>query len=127
MLKHNNYQLSRGSPLILVKKRSREGDIVTKWAKRNSFFNFFTPPKLENSHRVRRRLSSISLPHNHHHLEPSSNSQTPTSIADMQKLLLLEAHFKIGLYLKDTFIPKAFLFFVDSPAALAGNNLGKRR
>ena len=92
---------------------------MTKWAKRNSFFNFFTPPKLDSPHGVRRRFSTISLAHNHHHHKPSSNGTTPAQ-------LLLEAHFQIGLYLKETFVPKAFLFFVNSPA-LADNNSGKRR
>ena len=108
--------------IILVRKRGRNGDIVTKWAKRNSFFNFFTPPKLDSLHGVRRKISGI----NHHHHKPSNSSQLPTSIADMQKQLLLEAHFQIGLYLKETFVPKAFLFFVNSPA-LADNKSGKRR
>ena len=98
---------------------------MTKWAKRNSFFNFFTPPKLDSSHGVRRKISGIS--HHHHNRNSNSSSQTtPTSIADMQKQLLLEAHFQIGLYLKETFVPKAFLFFVNSPV-LADIKPGKRR
>lgn len=102
--------------------------MVTKWAKRNSFFNFFTPPKLENSHGVRRKISASSLNHNHHHKATTSTSsnRTPTSITDMRKQLLLEAHFQIGLYLKETFVPKAFLFFVNS-AALVDKKSGKRR
>ena len=71
-------------------------------------------------------LNSISLAHNHHHHKPSSNSQAPKLTADMQKQLLLEAHFQIGLYLKETFVPKAFLFFVNSPV-LADIKSGKRR
>merc|ERR1712117_329397 len=35
------------------------------------------------------------------------------------------AHFQIGLYLKETFVPKAFLFFVNSPV-LAEIKSGKR-
>ena len=27
-------------------RKLKDGQIVTKWAKRNSFFNFFTPPKM---------------------------------------------------------------------------------
>ena len=105
---------------------------MTKWAKRNSFFNFFTPPKLDNLHGVRRKISANSLNHNNHHHKAtatfanSSNGSTPTSIADMRKQLLLEAHFQIGLYLKETFVPKAFLFFVNSPA-LIDKKSGKRR
>ena len=98
--------------------------MVTKWAKRNSFFNFFTPPKLDNLQGVRRKISGSSLNHSHH--QKASNNQTPTSITDMRKQLLLEAHFQIGLYLKETFVPKAFLFFVNS-AALVDKKYGKRR
>ena len=96
--------------------------MVTKWAKRNSFFNFFTPPKLDSSHGVRRKISGGSLNH-----KASANNRAPmTSITDMRKQLLLEAHFQIGLYLKETFVPKAFLFFVNS-AALVDKKSGKRR
>ena len=97
---------------------------MTKWAKRNSFFNFFTPPKLDSSHGVRRKISGGSL--NHKASASANNNRAPTSITDMRKQLLLEAHFQIGLYLKETFVPKAFLFFVNS-AALVDKKSGKRR
>ena len=32
---------------------------------------------------------------------------------DPTKRSLFEAHFQIGLYLKETFVPKAYLFFMD--------------
>ncbi len=35
----------RNATLRRVKKL-KDGEIVAKWAKRNSFFNFFTPPKM---------------------------------------------------------------------------------
>ena len=31
-------------------RKLKDGQIVTKWAKRNSFFNFFTPPKMTRYH-----------------------------------------------------------------------------
>ena len=100
---------------------------MTKWAKRNSFFNFFTPPKLDSSHGVRRKISGGSLNHKASASANSNNNRAPmTSITDMRKQLLLEAHFQIGLYLKETFVPKAFLFFVNS-AALVDKKSGKRR
>ena len=57
--------------------------VVQKWAKRNSFFNFFTPPKVENKE------------------------------LDVKVATLLEAHFDIGLHFKETFIPKAVVFFMS--------------
>ena len=105
--------------------------MVTKWAKRNSFFNFFTPPKLDSGAHARRKISGGSLSRHSHHSAAAASSSScnqagpAASIADMRKQLLLEAHFQIGLYLKETFVPKAFLFFVDS-AALINKKAGKR-
>ncbi|TRY80364.1 hypothetical protein TCAL_02999 [Tigriopus californicus] len=65
-------------------KRVRDGDVVQKWAKRNSFFNFFTPPIL-----------------------------TKDVLKDQQKAKLLQAHFEIGLHFKETFIPNSVGFFLD--------------
>lgn len=65
-------------------KKTREGEVVQKWAKRNSFFNFFTPPIL-----------------------------TKDVLKDQQKAKLLQAHFEIGLHFKETFIPNSVGFFLD--------------
>ena len=67
-------------------KRVQNHKIVTKWARKNSFFNFFNPPKLGDSNEV-------------HHL---------------RRRELLEAHFEIGLFFKEQVIPKAYLFFTRS-------------
>lgn len=67
-------------------KKVQNHKIVTKWARKNSFFNFFNPPKLgdaEDVHHLRRRE-------------------------------LLEAHFEIGLFFKEQVVPKAYLFFTRS-------------
>jgi hypothetical protein len=60
--------------------------IVTKWARKNSFFNFFNPPKLGDVDEV-------------HHL---------------RRRELLEAHYEIGLFFKEQVVPKAYLFFTRS-------------
>ena len=67
-------------------KRVQNHKIVTKWARKNSFFNFFNPPKLGDSTEV-------------HHL---------------RRRELLEAHFEIGLFFKEQVVPKAYLFFTRS-------------
>ena len=54
------------------------GELVTKYAKRNSFFNFFTPPQTVREW-----------------------------ILDPKKSALMEAHFEIGLFFKETFVSKA--------------------
>ena len=54
------------------------GQLVTKYAKRNSFFNFFTPPQTVREW-----------------------------ILDPKKSALMEAHFEIGLFFKETFVSKA--------------------
>lgn len=59
---------------------------MTKWARKNSFFNFFNPPKLRDVDEV-------------HHL---------------RRRELLEAHYEIGLFFKEQLIPKAYLFFMRS-------------
>jgi len=64
-------------------KRVQNHKIVTKWARKNSFFNFFNPPKLGSIDDV-------------HHLKRRE---------------LLEAHFELGLFFKEQVIPKAYLFF----------------
>lgn len=61
----------------------KNGHLVQKSVKQNSFFNFFTPPKVPES-----------------------------STTDMETLLLLEAHFEIGMFIKETFITKAGLYFL---------------
>ncbi len=60
------------------------GQLVTKFAKRNSFFNFFTPPK-----------------------------SVREWILDPKKSALMEAHFEIGLFFKETFVTKAILFYAS--------------
>ena len=65
-------------------RKIKEGQIVTKWAKRNSFFNFFTPPKM-----------------------------TREAMLDPSKRTLFDAHFQIGLYLKETFISNATSFYLN--------------
>ena len=65
-------------------RKVKDGQIVTKWAKRNSFFNFFTPPKL-----------------------------TRDVLMDANKRTLFEAHFQIGLFFKETFIPQAIKFYLN--------------
>ena len=67
-------------------KRVQNHKIVTKWARKNSFFNFFNPPKLGDVDEV-------------HHL---------------RRRELLEAHYEIGLFFKEQVIPKAYLFFTRS-------------
>ncbi len=57
---------------------------MTKFAKRNSFFNFFTPPK-----------------------------SVREWILDPKKSALMEAHFEIGLFFKETFVSKAILFYAN--------------
>ena len=37
------------------------------------------------------------------------------SMVDPAKRSLLEAHFQIGLYLKESFVPQAFLYFMNIP------------
>lgn len=69
-------------------RKLKDGQIVTKWAKRNSFFNFFTPPKM-----------------------------TRETMLDPAKRSLFEAHFQLGLYLKETFVPKAYLIFMNAQKA----------
>lgn len=64
-------------------KRVQNHKIVTKWARKNSFFNFFNPPKpgsVDEVHHLRRRE-------------------------------LLEAHYEIGLFFKEQVVPRAYLFF----------------
>ena len=65
-------------------RKIKEGQIVTKWAKRNSFFNFFTPPKM-----------------------------TREAMLDPAKRTLFDAHFQIGLFLKETFISNATSFYLN--------------
>ena len=57
---------------------------MTKFAKRNSFFNFFTPPK-----------------------------SVREWIIDPKKSALMEAHFEIGLFFKETFVSKAIIFYAS--------------
>ena len=72
-------------------KKLRNGEVVSKWAKRNSFFNFFTPPSMTS-------VASLA----------SGNE----SFLDARKTALMNAHFEIGMLLKTTFVPKAVLFFL---------------
>ena len=67
-------------------KKVQNHKIVTKWARKNSFFNFFNPPKLGDVDEV-------------HHL---------------RRRELLEAHYEIGLFFKEHVIPKAYLFFTKN-------------
>eukprot|EP00095_Tigriopus_kingsejongensis_P000789 maker-scaffold67_size430214-snap-gene-3.37 protein:Tk00789 transcript:maker-scaffold67_size430214-snap-gene-3.37-mRNA-1 annotation:"nucleosome assembly protein 1-like 1-like" len=78
-------------------KKSVEGETVQKWAKRNSFFNFFTPPAL-----------------------------TKEILKDDAKAKLMQAHFEIGLHIKDTFLPNSIGFFLDWNR-LAGSHENLRR
>ena len=64
-------------------KRVQNHKIVTKWARKNSFFNFFNPPKPGSADEV-------------HHL---------------RRRELLEAHYEIGLFFKEQVVPRAYLFF----------------
>ena len=65
-------------------KKVQNHKIVTKWARKNSFFNFFTPPKLSGS---------------------------SEDIHYLKRREMLEAHFQLGLFFKEQVIPKAYLFF----------------
>ena len=58
--------------------------MVQKWARRNSFFNFFNPPRWD-----------------------------PNVELDPKRSGLLEAHFEIGLHLKETFVPRAGYYFLS--------------
>jgi hypothetical protein len=58
--------------------------LVTKFSKRNSFFNFFTPPKTVREW-----------------------------ILDPKKAALMEAHFEIGLFFKETFVSKAIVYYAN--------------
>ena len=76
-----------------------------RWARKNSFFNFFHPPKIGNS--------SEDV----HHLKRRE---------------LLEAHFQLGLFFKEQIIPKAFLFFTTAgydsgDVTLSGGKVRLRR
>lgn len=81
-------------------KRVQNHKIVTKWARKNSFFNFFTPPKLSGS---------------------------SEDIHYLKRRELLEAHFQLGLFFKEQVIPKAYLFFTragyDSDMKSAGSKV----
>ena len=85
-------------------KRVQNHKIVTKWARKNSFFNFFNPPKISGS------TEEI------HHLKRRE---------------LLEAHFQLGLFFKEQIIPKAYLFFTrpgyDSDMQRAGSKVKLKR
>lgn len=81
-------------------KRVQNHKIVTKWARKNSFFNFFNPPKL-------RSIDDV------HHLKRRE---------------LLEAHFELGLFFKEQVIPKAYLFFTRNGFdGIVQKSLGKRK
>ena len=81
-------------------KKVQNHKIVTKWARKNSFFNFFTPPKLSGS---------------------------SEDIHYLKRRELLEAHFQLGLFFKEQVIPKAYLFFTragyDSDMKSAGSKV----
>lgn len=81
-------------------KKVQNHKIVTKWARKNSFFNFFTPPKLSGS---------------------------SEDIHYLKRRELLEAHFQLGLFFKEQVIPKAYLFFTragyDSDLKSAGSKV----
>jgi len=81
-------------------KRVQDHKIVTKWARKNSFFNFFNPPKvgsIDDLHHLKRRE-------------------------------LLEAHFELGLFFKEQVIPKAYLFFTRNGFdGHVQKSLGKRK
>ena len=80
-----NWRKGRNVTLQPVKTLNKEtGQFVTKFAKRNSFFNFFTPPKTVREW-----------------------------ILDPKKSALMEAHFEIGLFFKETFVSKAILYFAN--------------
>lgn len=79
-------------------RKLKNGEIVTKWAKRNSFFNFFTPPKL-----------------------------TRDTLLDAKKTNLMEAHYEIGLYLKETFIPQAIVFYANAKTSTKSDSAVKHR
>ena len=85
-------------------KKVQNHKIVTKWARKNSFFNFFNPPKISGS------TEEI------HHLKRRE---------------LLEAHFQLGLFFKEQIIPKAYLFFTrpgyDSEMQRAGSKVKLKR
>ena len=74
-----------------------------RWARRNSFFNFFNPPKLGSND------SDV------HHLKRRE---------------LLEAHFELGLFFKEQIIPKAYMFYSKTgydKTASKPNGRGKLR
>ena len=81
-------------------KKVQNHKIVTKWARKNSFFNFFTPPKVSGS---------------------------SEDIHYLKRRELLEAHFQLGLFFKEQVIPKAYLFFTragfDSDMKSAGSKV----
>ena len=80
-----NWRKGRNVTLQPVKKLNKEtGELVTKFAKRNSFFNFFTPPKTAREW-----------------------------ILDPKKADLMEAHFEIGLFFKETFVSRAIVFYAN--------------
>ena len=83
----------KNATLRPVKKLQKStGLVVQKWAKRNSFFNFFNPPRLTGKE----------------------------ALTDIKKTMLLEAHFEIGLHFKESFIPKAIIYFLsEEPLNLA--------
>lgn len=95
-----NWNKGRNATLRPVKKLAKStGQVVQKWAKRNSFFNFFNPPRLTGKE----------------------------ALTDIKKTMLLEAHFEIGLHFKETFVPKAIIFFLSEEAIGQSNVSGVRR
>ena len=87
-------------------RKIKDGQIVTKWAKRNSFFNFFTPPKLTRYYFV--RIENLLSFERHTELLYFRDA-----LMDPENRTLFEAHFQIGLYLKETFIPQAIKFYLN--------------
>ena len=80
-----NWRKGRNVTLQPVRRLNKEtGHLVTKFAKRNSFFNFFTPPKTVREW-----------------------------ILDPKKAALMEAHFEIGLFFKETFVSRAIMFYAE--------------
>ncbi|XP_023339448.1 uncharacterized protein LOC111709776 [Eurytemora carolleeae] len=64
-------------------KKLQNHKIITKFARKNSFFNFFNPPALPE----------------------------PEHPQYQNKKDLLEAHIQIGLFIKEYIVPKSYLFF----------------
>ncbi len=99
-------QWNRGKNVTLraVKKLQEDGNAVIKWAKRNSFFNFFTPPSMTKE-KLLGTVIQLSL--------LLKALIVWFRCTDEKLMKLMDAHFDIGLHLKEAFVPKVIVYFLS--------------